>query len=584
MWHRPLLIMKDSSNQPGNLIMATATTGKLNKKAFAFSIAPEDLDEADRETDRKMETLRKKGKGRAIEPAKPISAAGLLDGIVVIDERDVPLSQIKRSKDNPRTAFDDELIAEMATDIVTICRLNPLTVREDSYELIDGETRHRAADVAQAKALRCKIIRCTDAQAACIRLLTSLQRRDLHAIDRARGIRALQQQHGLSQRQLEDVLKMKQGSMSNLTRLLDLPADWQQRVISGEITPTDARHLMPYSDEPEFLELVAKQLKFANENNDWDDTLEDAVYHCLQEHTSPLAKLVNIRGNYRTITIQPSLECREELRIKRINGDERCFNVKLAEALFDDKKQEAEASADKRESKKEKAPTKADPKQAAANAAKQKEIFAKKLYRYQLQWAQTELVKYLKTADKEALMRLALIFAARGPGAGERQRWLTARLRPGYQGTGYDLQPKDITKLDETLGDRLWTTARSMVCDFVSCSFDGWNPNLTPAMLTQIAVTAKISLKSHWSKSCTDWKKTIVASSSFPSERDFDPLEAYLAILTRDQLVDLASEWKLKIEKLPGLTRSDLSKAISTQGRGKSTPTILLEVKPVNLQ
>ena len=200
------------------------------KKRTTFEVTPEQLDDLDAETDRMTKLRQGKSRTKVLDDGK-VSAGQLLTGVEVIEEKDVPYSEIKRSAANPRTVFDEQLIAEMAPTIETVCRLNPLTIREGTHELIDGETRHRSGQVGNAKSLRCKIVRCTDSQAAVIRILTSLQRRDLNAIDRATGIKALQQQHGLSQRELEDVLKMKQGSISNLTRLLDLPEEWRKLLV-----------------------------------------------------------------------------------------------------------------------------------------------------------------------------------------------------------------------------------------------------------------------------------------------------------------------------------------------------------------
>jgi len=547
--------------------MVTATR-KSKPKPGSFEVTSEQLDV---ETSEQMAKLRQ-GKSRAKVDEK-VSAGNLLTGVEVIEEKDVPYSEIKRSSANPRTVFDEQLISEMAPTIETICRLNPLTIREGTNELIDGETRHRAGQVGNAKSLRCKIVKCTDSQAAVIRILTSLQRRDLNAIDRATGIKALQQQHGLSQRELEDVLKMKQGSISNLTRLLDLPDEWRKRVISGEITATAARELCPWVTEPEVMKSISEEL-FELPAEDRSTALTEVINRAVNEFSRPLKNSWYYDDNVhrsRIVDLKPTDEERQALRIRKVKiyriDQDRCFNIELWEQLQTACEQKRAAKELKKLDSKGSKAESSDPKKAAENAKRQKEIFAKKLYRYRVRWFQKQLIYSAAEADGLASAKYLLIFGTLG-GASQRGSDLTAIL--GYHGHEVDRWEKDCAKLLTMTAEEVAKVIRSTLQLWLDAKFEGWNPVLEPELIELLAQVAQIDLKRDWPKSCL--------------EKDGDSLQEYLAILTREQLLELMAEWTMTP---PAATakRSEIVTLITDifGARSRATPKLLIEAKAVKL-
>ena len=517
-----------------------------------------------------------KGKKGAKPAAEPVTASELLAGIEVIEERDVPFREIQRSRENPRLAFDETLIADMAPTIETICRMNPLTVREGSLELIDGETRHRAGEVAGAKSLRCKIIRCSDAQAATIRLLTSLQRRDLNAIERAKGIKALQEKHGLSQRALVDVLQLEQGTISNYVRLLDLPDAWQQRVISGEISALTMRQLLPFADEPEVLQDLAQEL------DQLDSECRNAEFitllsNSLRNSSRPLERWDSVFC--KQLVLNLSDEQQKSLRIRKVDGERRAFNLKLCEELF---KAERDKIADRQAKRTEKgsgSPAAAGKTEEEVRESQQRqaEIFQKRVYRFKIAWLQSMVNSKIAKATEQQLLKLLLYFSA-GPN-------LFLRSESILEGLGVERQYG--LPLEEMLGGVLkitggntWEVVRACMANWVSSPFDASRTDVPPAVIEVLAKEFDVDPKRDWAKSFLE---------GAPCE---GMLEHYIQLLTKDQLSALMTEWKLsyfpagdaaETRAIANAKRGDLVEFLATAGINKPCPVAVIDVEPCSI-
>ena len=501
------------------------------------------------------------------------SKSDLMAGIIVLEERDVPYADIHRSASNPRQSFDETLIAEMAPNIVTICQLNPLTIREGTGELIDGETRHRAG--ARAPSLRCKIVRCTDAQAACIRLMTSIQRRDLNAIERAKAIVALQQQHGLSQRQMLELLDLKsQGAISNITRLLDLPEIWQQRVMSGEITPTAARELVPWADEPTVLAAINNTLTKHTSRDEWSVQLSHIIESSAQRESRPLKSgyyydHAHVRN--RSVDLKPTPEQSKALRIRKVFGEERAFNVALWEELqsADEKTRAAkEAKRNDKVSGKTLAAGSLDPAKAKENAKKQADQLAKRLYRFKIAWLQAQCLSEIETARPEIVIGLALLLTTR-EGKPARSQLLADDISVGKKSNG------NPVPLLESLTRRSVVqhaaTALALVRADLAAPFDSYHSVFTPPMIEALAVLCGIDLKPDW-------------QSSFDDEAPCAHLwNDFVGLWSKDQVIDLLDEWKIKTPEIPDRSKAKRSDLIEYLVANKPCPQALLAAKKVSL-
>ncbi len=108
--------------------------------------------------------------------------------------RNVSLSLLTESKNNPRRTFDDVALQELASSIRAQGVLSPLLVRplsERSFEIVAGARRYRAARLAEVNSVPVRIVQLTDAQAIEMSIVENLQRRDVHPLDEAQGFRAL---------------------------------------------------------------------------------------------------------------------------------------------------------------------------------------------------------------------------------------------------------------------------------------------------------------------------------------------------------------------------------------------------------
>src|ERR1017187_4460782 len=108
--------------------------------------------------------------------------------------RNLPLNVLTESTTNPRHIFEDAAMKELADSIRTQGILSPLLVRpltEQSFEIVAGARRYRAAQMAEAATVPVRIVNLTDAEALEAQLIENLQRRDVHPMEEAQGFRAL---------------------------------------------------------------------------------------------------------------------------------------------------------------------------------------------------------------------------------------------------------------------------------------------------------------------------------------------------------------------------------------------------------
>lgn len=230
-----------------------------------------------------------KGKGKPKPPANDAAAKPLRVRNTVM----LPLHLIVASPDNPRADWDEERLRQLGESLVAQGQLVPLQVLPCNdaghYELIDGESRWRAAKlVGYSQDLRCEVVECSPQQAAELRLISSLERRSLNAIEEARGIKLLVERHGCTQRDLATRIKMSQGQIANRLRLLDLPEAWQALVISGEITATLARDLVPHLRHERLADLLLEEWRSGDDRHRWATELEWIAMRLVRAHGRPL--------------------------------------------------------------------------------------------------------------------------------------------------------------------------------------------------------------------------------------------------------------------------------------------------------
>lgn len=149
----------------------------------------------------------------------------------------------------PRQAFDEDALNILATSIVEHGVLQPILVRPDStreghYEIVAGERRWRASQKAQLHEVPVVIRALDDESMFQISLVENLQRKDLSAVEEARGYKRLHEEFGNSHEEIGKVLGRSRSHIANMIRLLDLPTSVQTMVDVGDITAGHARALI----------------------------------------------------------------------------------------------------------------------------------------------------------------------------------------------------------------------------------------------------------------------------------------------------------------------------------------------------
>lgn len=193
-----------------------------------------------------------------------------LDALISMDDSpargssaisDVELSRISPNPDQPRTLFDEESLEELASSIRELGIIQPLSLRKtgaDSYQIIAGERRYRAAMLAGLERVPAYIRTANDAEITEMALIENIQREDLNAIEIALAFKKLIDQYSLTQEQLSHRIGKKRATIANFLRLLKLPAEVQLGLRDKRVDMGHARALLMI-DQP------ALQLRLYNE-------------------------------------------------------------------------------------------------------------------------------------------------------------------------------------------------------------------------------------------------------------------------------------------------------------------------------
>ena len=164
----------------------------------------------------------------------------------------LPLSQIENHAGQPRKAFDEEALAELAESIRTHGVIQPLTVRRLSsgyYQIIAGERRWRAAKLAGLSQVPVVVIEADDRKAMELAMIENLQREDLSPIEEAEGYHVLMEQYGMTQEQAAERVGKSRSAVANALRLLNLSPNLRELLEAGKLSAGHARALLPLSPE-----------------------------------------------------------------------------------------------------------------------------------------------------------------------------------------------------------------------------------------------------------------------------------------------------------------------------------------------
>ncbi len=193
---------------------------------------------------------RRSGLGKGLSALIPSEAVGESDSVL----RVVPIAHIRPNAFQPRSHFDEESMASLASSIKAVGLLQPVLVRElqedesESYELIAGERRWRAARRAGLQTIPVLVQRADDVASLEQALVENLHRVDLNALEEAAAYQQLIDEFGLTHEQVATRMGKGRATITNTLRLLQLPAGAQQALAERTISAGHARALLGTPD------------------------------------------------------------------------------------------------------------------------------------------------------------------------------------------------------------------------------------------------------------------------------------------------------------------------------------------------
>ena len=164
-----------------------------------------------------------------------------------VSRETLPLEKLQPGKYQPRSQMDDQLISELAESIKAQGLIQPIIARpvaNDRYEIIAGERRWRAAQMAGLTEVPVRIRDVDDNSALAMALIENIQREDLNPLEEARGIKRLVDEFSMTHEQVAKVLGKSRSAVSNLQRLLGLSPLVQEMLSNGQLDMGHARALI----------------------------------------------------------------------------------------------------------------------------------------------------------------------------------------------------------------------------------------------------------------------------------------------------------------------------------------------------
>ena len=212
-----------------------------------------------------MTNMKKKRLGRGLG-----SLIGNLDDVTQGESEDnagglteIDIDRIQRGKFQPRQVFDQESLQELADSIGVQGIVQPIVVRPEGshFELVAGERRWRAAQLAGLQKIPAVIRELDSKAAAAIGLIENIQREDLNPLEQAQGFLRLIEEFDLTHQQVADSVGRSRAAVSNLLRLLDLAEPVKQQVNRGLLDMGHARALLALirHDQIEIAKLVVNR-------------------------------------------------------------------------------------------------------------------------------------------------------------------------------------------------------------------------------------------------------------------------------------------------------------------------------------
>ncbi len=246
--------------------------------------------------------------------------------------RDLPVDVIKASPLNPRRDFPQSELDELAKSIRERGLVQPLVVRPTKnghgYEIVAGERRWRACQIAQLHTIPVIIRELDDKEMLEIAIIENVQRSDLNAIEEAYGYQELINNFGYLQEELSNIIGKSRSYLANILRLLKLPVTVQDLVREGELTQGHARALIGADNAEDLALLIMDEGLSVRETEKLvKEQKDDLPINILTE--KPKIVDVNI------ITLEKDLSDRLGLKVKIKTGKGEAGEIKVSYKTLD---------------------------------------------------------------------------------------------------------------------------------------------------------------------------------------------------------------------------------------------------------
>ncbi len=210
----------------------------------------------------------KKGKPRGLGRGLSALMADVtqdVEGIATPEPRrpdlKVPIEKLRANPDQPRRTFSQEQLDELAASIKEKGIIQPLIVRsigDGDYEIVAGERRWRAAQMAQLHDIPVIVRELNDTEVLEVAIIENIQRADLNAVEEAAGYKQLMDRFGHTQEKLAEALGKSRSHIANLLRLLTLPIEVQTLVIEGKLSAGHARALITADNPTDLAKIIVR--------------------------------------------------------------------------------------------------------------------------------------------------------------------------------------------------------------------------------------------------------------------------------------------------------------------------------------
>lgn len=216
------------------------------------------------------------------------------------------VNSVNRNPYQPRTTFDETEIADLCDSIRTHGFLAPIVVRpsEGGYQLIAGERRLRAAQMAGWERVPVQVRHVDDRQMAELAIVENIQRKDLNAIEKGTSFQQYLEKYHCTQEELASRVNVDRSTVANLIRLLELPAAVKTLIEKSEISAGHGRALLPLGDEVEqtnFAKRIVKETLSVR-------ATEQAVSEFIRGDGGDLLSVVDADGKAKPSKLQPGAQ------------------------------------------------------------------------------------------------------------------------------------------------------------------------------------------------------------------------------------------------------------------------------------